>query len=228
MTKYKAMIFDLDGTLLNSKKDISLATNATIEEMGGKRLAEEEIARYVGRGVRDLIRDALHKVKGTNLEERALTFFKAYYLEHCLDHTRLFKPGEEVLEVLHSKNIKMAVWTNKPQEYTDKILKGLQVEHYFQMILGAEGEYPNKPATEGTNAILNILDVQPHEALMIGDSIVDFQTAENIGMDCALNLNGFSTREEMMALKGQAKYLYEDLGFLLELVQNYPDGQLSN
>ncbi len=109
----------------------------------------------------------------------------------------------------------MAVFTNKPQNYTDRIMAGLGISKYFKIILGAENGYPNKPAPDGTRAILEILKSDPKKTLMVGDSDVDLQTAENVGMDCALALNGFSTREEILAFKKRAVILYEDLSELM-------------
>lgn len=214
---YEAMIFDLDGTLIDSKKDISIATNETIAHMGGERLPEEEIATFVGRGVRELIRDALKGSRGHAQEAEALRFFESYYFEHCLDHTRLYPGAKETLNELALRGVKLAVLTNKPQVYTDKILAGLGIAGMFGMAVGAEAEFPNKPDRAGGNAILVNLLVSAERTLMVGDSIVDLQTAENVGMDCALSLNGFSTREEILALKPRADYLYEEISFLRAL-----------
>lgn len=217
MKSYKAFLFDLDGTLLDSKKDIAVATNETIAHMGGQRLSEAHIATFVGHGVRDLIRQAIAGSHSASKEDEALKFFTDFYLAHCLDHTKLFAYGREAIEDLHAKGAKLAVLTNKPQVYTDKILSGLGLTNYFEIIVGAESGYPNKPARPATEAILNHLNVPASQALMVGDSVVDLQTGENVGMDCALALNGFSTREEILALKVRAKYLYEDLSFLMKL-----------
>jgi phosphoglycolate phosphatase len=215
--KYEALIFDLDGTLIDSKKDISVATNETIAHMGGGRLPEETIATFVGRGVKDLIRDALKGSRGPVQEQEALRFFESYYFEHCLDHTRLFPGARETLNELALRGVKFAVLTNKPQTYTDKILSGLGIAGMFGMVVGAEAGFPNKPDRAGGNAILAKLIVSAERALMVGDSIVDLQTAENVGMDCALSLNGFSTREEILKLKARADYLYEEIPFLRDL-----------
>lgn len=217
MKKYKAFIFDLDGTLLDSKKDIAVATNETIAHMGGQRLSEEVISTFVGHGVRDLIRQAIAHNHSQSKEDEALRYFTEYYLAHCLDHTRLFPFGNEVIAELKLKGARLAVLTNKPQNYTDKILSGLGLTDSFEIIIGAESGYPNKPARPATEAILQHLNVAPSETLMVGDSVVDLQTAENVGMDCALALNGFSTRDEILALKSRATIVYEDLSFLLEL-----------
>lgn len=214
---YEAMIFDLDGTLIDSKKDISQATNETIAHLGGKRLPEEAIAGFVGRGVRELIRDALKDSRGHGREAEAVAFFESYYLEHCLDHTRLYPGARETLDELATRGVKFAVLTNKPQVYSDKILAGLGVAGLFSVAIGAEAGYPNKPDRAGGNAILAKLLVSAERALMVGDTIVDLHVAENVGMDCALNLDGFSTREEILALKGRARYLYEDISFLKDL-----------
>lgn len=206
--KYRAMLFDLDGTLIDSKTDIANATNATIELMGGKKLPRDLINRFVGRGVRDLVKNALAKVPHADLEE-ALRFFNATYLAHCCDHTRFFEGVEETLVALRVAGVALGILTNKPQNYTDKILAGLNADSWFGAVIGAELGYPHKPARAGADAALNALGVKASETLMVGDSIVDLQTAQNAGMDCALMLYGFSPRAEILALKTEATYLCE-------------------
>lgn len=214
MKNYRAYIFDLDGTLLDSKKDITLATNETIAHLGGTRLPEDLVASYVGHGVRDLVRQALAGSKSPPSEAEALAFFQSYYLEHCLDHSRLIDGVLETLEALFFAGKALAVFTNKPQIYTDKILAGLGIASYFKIVIGAEAGYPNKPAPAGGFVILSALGATPAQTLFVGDSDVDLMTAENLGMDCALALNGFTPHEDIMAFKGRAKYIYEDFRFL--------------
>ena len=215
---YKAMLFDLDGTLLDSKKDIAQATNATLAHMGCAFLTEETIYTYVGHGVRDLIRGALGKGPRER-EDAALAYFNTYYLAHCTDHSRLFKGGEALLGELQLRGIQLAILTNKPKGFTDQIVSALNLSKHFGFVVSAEGGYPNKPDKMGAQAILEHFKVSPNDALMVGDSVVDLQTAENTDMDCALMLNGFSPREEILALKSRATYIFEELGELLVLAK---------
>lgn len=215
MKKYKTMIFDLDGTLLDSKKDIVVATDATIRHVGGTPLSEAVIASFVGHGVRDLIRNAIQG--DVAKEAEATRFFREYYLGHCTDHSRFFPGAVEALEELARRGVRFAVHTNKPQVYTDRILDALGVTRFFEAVIGAEAGFPNKPARTGSDALLVRLRAAPSETLMVGDSVVDLETAEAVGMDCALSLNGFATREEILALEERATHIYEVPSFWLEL-----------
>jgi phosphoglycolate phosphatase len=214
--RYQAMLFDLDGTLLDSKKDIALATNATLAHMGCDPIAEDTIYTFVGKGVRDLIRGALGKGPRER-EDDALNFFNTYYLAHCADHSKFFRGVTGTLNDLAVRGVKLAVLTNKPQMFTDAILTALGAASQFGRVVSAEAGFPNKPDKTSACDIMASFGVTPDQTLMVGDSIVDLQTAENVGMDCALMLYGFSPREEMLSYKGRAKYIFEEFDELLPL-----------
>lgn len=206
--KYEAIIYDLDGTLVDSRKDIANTTNATIVKHGGIPLPDKQIFEYVGGGVRDLVAQAApHFDEETILE--ALKFFDVHYLDHCLDETCLYPGAAELIAELSKMKIAQAIFTNKPQHFTDKIMAGLEIEHHFHVSLGANNGYPNKPERDGTDFILGKLGSQPEKTLMVGDSIVDLKTAQNVGMDCVLMLDGYTTREVLYSVKHQAVRLCE-------------------
>lgn len=209
MKKYKAIIFDLDGTLIDSREDVVLATNATLKEFGEKELTHQRIVSFVGTGIEDLIKKALPHWDEKKVQE-ALLFLSKYYFEHCLDHSCLFAHAETLLQTLQKNKIVMAVFTNKPQIFTDKIISGLKISKYFSQVFGAENGYPLKPDPVGTQALLGLLTVSAQETLMVGDSGVDLATAENVGMDCALFTGGFLTVEEMAPLKKKAQFVFDD------------------
>ena len=198
--KYKAIIYDLDGTLLDSRRDIVNTTNATIIKLGGKPLTDDQVYACVGKGVVDLVRNALPRQDDEYLD-LARKCFDDHYHENCLVESDLYPGGYELISELSSLGIKQAIFTNKPQNFTDKIMAGLAIEHHFHAILGAENGYPFKPAREGTDYLLGKLGSEAKETLMVGDSIVDLQTAQNVGMDCVLMLDGYSLRDELLAFK---------------------------
>lgn len=204
----RAIIFDLDGTLIDSKEDIVTSTNATLKAMGGKALPTELVAAHVGHGVRDLVQASLKSAGIAADENETLAFFSKHYFEHCLDSTRLFPGVLELLKNLNSRGIKLAVFTNKPQIYTDRILEGLNVAGFFEVVLGSDNGYPNKPDPQGTRMILEKLGVAPSETLMVGDSDVDLKTAQNAGLDTALYLHGFSRPESILSLKNQTRLVF--------------------
>lgn len=215
--KYKGMIFDLDGTLIDSKKDIAVATNATIKHMGGHELDHETIESFVGHGVRDLIRQSLKDVQGAN-EEEALRFFSEYYLQHCLDHTTFFDGVLETLLYMRERKIEMAILTNKPKTYTDVILKGLNITDWFCFVQGAETGLPHKPHATTTQAVLNKMTVKSNDILVVGDTDVDHEAAARLSLDSALVLYGFTPREEILTFKNKATYLLEEFSELKRLV----------
>ena len=185
----KALLFDLDGTLIDSKQDLVLAVNATLRSLGRKELPADLVASYVGSGAPVLIQRALGDSPDGEEFQRALPFFLAYYEQHKLDFTRAYPGVREVLEQL--RDTPMVVLTNKPVNISVRILEGLGLVSFFQAVYGANSFPTKKPDPLGANTILRELKVAPHEAVMVGDSEVDVQTARNAGMISAIVNFGF-------------------------------------
>jgi phosphoglycolate phosphatase len=186
----RALIFDLDGTLIDSKIDLIHAVNATLQKLGRERLPPETIAGYIGHGAPKLVARAL----GSRNEEetqQALTFFLEYYEQHKLDNTCLYPGAAETLAVLHRQGVPMAVLTNKPVRISGRILDALQVSAYFRVVYGGNSFETKKPDPLGANTIVAELAVSPSETLLVGDSEVDVQTARNAGMQAAFANYGF-------------------------------------
>jgi phosphoglycolate phosphatase len=176
----RVLIFDLDGTLIDSKLDLAHSVNAALEHMGRAPLAHEMVYRYVGNGAQMLVRRALGE-SATDAEcEKGLAYFLAYYREHMLDNTVTY-PG--VREGLHQlKGKAMAVLTNKPVRFSEEILKGLGLSQYFQFVYGGNSFERKKPDPMGVEIILRDLAAPPGDAMMVGDSDVDIRTARNAGI----------------------------------------------
>ncbi|HET9400176.1 MAG TPA: HAD-IA family hydrolase [Candidatus Acidoferrales bacterium] len=175
----RAVIFDLDGTLIDSKLDLVLAVNAAMTHMGRAELDHETIATYVGNGAPVLMRRAL----GTNASDeqcqRALDFFLRYYREHMLDNTVAYPGVREGLAAMNG--LAMAVLTNKPVRISQMILDGLGLAAYFRFVYGGNSFETKKPDPYGVNLLLKDFGVSAREALIVGDSDVDVQTARNAG-----------------------------------------------
>ncbi len=175
----RALIFDLDGTLIDSKLDLALSVNATLAEMGRALLPHEQIFGYVGQGAPMLIRRSLGD--GATDEEcrRALEFFLNYYHAHMLDNTVTYPSVREGLEQL--AGFQMAVLTNKPVRFSREILTGLGLAGCFRFIYGGNSFERKKPDPMGVQTLLRDLETTPREAMIVGDSEIDVQTARNAG-----------------------------------------------
>ena len=176
----RVLIFDLDGTLIDSKLDLALAVNATRENCGLAALEHELIYSYVGNGAPTLIRLALSEGVGEEGIEEGLKFFLQYYREHMLDNTVLYPGVREGLELLAGRE--MAVLTNKPVRFSEAIIEGLDIARYFRFIYGGNSFERKKPDPMGVEVLLRDLQARPDEAMMVGDSEVDVQTARSAGI----------------------------------------------
>jgi phosphoglycolate phosphatase len=189
----KGLVFDLDGTLIDSKRDLVLSVNATLRELGREELPEELIASYVGLGAAVLISRALGGAPDAAEFAHALNFFLAHYEEHKLDFTREYPGVREALEQFGS--IPTAVLTNKPVKITMRILEGLKLAQFFRVIYGGDSFATKKPDPLGAIAVLRELGIENEHAVMVGDSEVDVQTARNAGMISAIVNFGFGTHD---------------------------------
>ena len=191
--KARALVFDLDGTLIDSKMDLVNSVNATLREMKRKALPTDLVASYVGSGAPVLIQRALGGNPSEEELQRALAFFLLHYEENKLDQTRLYPGVEKTLAEL--KSLPMSVLTNKPVKISVKILEGLGVARYFRAIYGGNSFETKKPDAMGARYALSELNVAPGEAAMVGDSDVDVQTARNAGMRSVIVNFGFGVND---------------------------------
>jgi phosphoglycolate phosphatase len=189
----KALVFDLDGTLIDSKRDLVQSVNATLRQTGRAELPEDLVASYVGSGAPVLIRRALGGNPMPEEVQIALQFFLAHYEEHKLDFTQAYPGVRNTLEQL--RQVPMAVLTNKPVNISVRILEGLGLAEFFRAIYGGNSFATKKPDPLGANTILGELGIPGTDAVMVGDSEVDVQTARNAGMISAIVNFGFGTHD---------------------------------
>ncbi|MBI4549579.1 MAG: HAD-IA family hydrolase [Candidatus Omnitrophica bacterium] len=192
----RAAVFDLDGTLVNSRADITQSVNHALEGVGLPPLSEDEIGAHVGRGVTNLVRSVLGE-SHQDLFKKALARFKKHYSEHLLDHTALYPGVADTLERL--SGLKKAVLTNKPTEYSVRILRGLRVERYFDSVLGGDALPVKKPAPDALLLLAARFGLRPEEILMVGDSAIDVEAGKNAGVRTCAVTYGFGTRAELEA-----------------------------
>jgi phosphoglycolate phosphatase len=176
------LIFDLDGTLIDSKRDLAEAVNATRGNLGLPPLDLETISKYVGNGAPVLIRRALGPAFNEEQIKEALLFFLDYYHDHKLDYTRLYPGVRETLERFRSNGVRMAVLTNKPVRVSKAIIDGLGVGGHFFQVYGGNSFPEKKPNPIGVDTLRAEVGAAPDRTVMVGDSYVDVQTAINAGV----------------------------------------------
>jgi len=177
------VIFDLDGTLIDSKLDLAHAVNAAREHMGMTPLEFGLIYSYVGNGAPVLIRRALGPAASEADVDRALAYFLVWYGDHKLDHTCLYPGVREALDRLRGVGIPLAVLTNKPVRISQAIVNGLGVGDHFFRVYGGNSFPEKKPNPIGVRALLEESGVEGAQAVVVGDSGVDVRTARNAGVD---------------------------------------------
>lgn len=195
MRKYDLLIFDMDGTILNTIVDITDSLNYAMKTSGFPEHTNEQVRDYVGSGARVLVERALKAVAqfdATDEEKRAelVSLFRTYYKEHCREKTAPFKGIEDLLKKLREAGYKLAVVSNKPNEsvqiLVDKYFNGL-----FDFALGESEEIAAKPSPDMVNKCLEQFNVKRDRAIYIGDSDVDYLTSVNSGLDVILVTWGF-------------------------------------
>jgi len=185
----KLMIFDLDGTLIDSRLDLVHSVNAALRHIGRPALPDDVIASYVGDGAPILIQRALGgEVVEEAIVRKGLEFFLSYYREHKLDHTTVYPGIVDALTAIQSSHNgtgtqrKMAVLSNKPVNPSRAIVEALGLGKFFSQVYGGNSFATKKPDPEGARKLLAEYGVQPEHAAIVGDSQVDILTGRNAGM----------------------------------------------
>lgn len=193
------IIFDFDGVIIDSGKDIASAAQHVLKLFDQPVLSQEEIISYVGHGVQYLIRNCF-KGCDDDFIEKVIPIYRKHYLENAVVETRLYEHVEETLEYIKKsgEDKKIALVTNKPEDLTYKILDVLGVKQYFDMVVGPESVKKMKPDPEGILQVLEQFKIPPHQAVMVGDSHVDIEAGKNAGtITCGVTY-GLGDREELI------------------------------
>ena len=175
------LVFDLDGTLVDSQRDLADAVNATRAWMGLDPLPPVTVAQYVGNGAPVLVQRALPDA-GKEDWSRGLKYFLEYYRDHMLDSTVLYPGVREALDQLHAERIPLAVLTNKPIRFSLQMLEGLGIDLHFFRVYGGNSFPEKKPDPAGLNALVVESGAHRARTIMVGDSAVDVDTARNAGV----------------------------------------------
>ncbi|MBI4887852.1 MAG: HAD-IA family hydrolase [Acidobacteria bacterium] len=183
------IVFDLDGTLIDSRRDLAESANQLIEELGGAALGEEAIGRMVGEGAALLVQRAL-AAAGVDHTPAALQRFLDIYDGRLLTHTRAYAGIHEAVRAAR-RHARVGVLTNKPARASERILDGLGLRELFDEVVGGDGPLPRKPDPASLLALMERAGAAPVQSLMVGDSVIDHETARRASVRCCLAAYGF-------------------------------------
>lgn len=215
--KYKLAIFDLDGTLLDTLEDLKNSVNHSLSVFGYEERSQDEIKSFVGNGVRRLVERALPDTSCQQDADMVFDEFRRYYSVHCSDFTKPYDGIIELLTKLSGLGMKIAVVSNK----TDPEVKKLTHGYFGKLVDAAIGEREGirrKPYSDSVNELLLTLGINRSDAVYIGDSEVDIETARNAQMDMIAVSWGF--RSEEMLIKAGAKKVARNADTLGEMLSN--------
>lgn len=196
--KFKGVIFDLDGTLVNSLEDIANAMNSVLQHLDYPTHSYENYQYFIGSGLRNLVSKSLPKHHNDETQiERCYQLMVKVYRDHCTNQTKPYNGIIELLDYLISHNMKLGVFSNKSDELTKKIVASLFPD-YFHSIVGLSIESLKKPNPSEAIAISKNFALNPEEIIFVGDSGIDMQTATNANMHAVGVLWGYRSEEELI------------------------------
>jgi phosphoglycolate phosphatase len=185
----RLIAFDLDGTLIDSRRDLAESANQLIIELGGRPIPEEVVGKMIGEGARVLVQRAL-AAAGIAETSAALPRFLEIYDARLLNHTELYEGIQHVVSTAR-RYARLAVLTNKPAAPSERILESLGLLSHFDEVVGGDGPYPRKPDPSSLLALMRRSGATPQHTLMVGDSTIDHETATRASVRCCLAAYGF-------------------------------------
>lgn len=215
MKYIELIIFDLDGTLVDSRMDIANAVNFTLKNLNLKQKSIRELSSYIGRGVEDLLRKSLGEKKDILLK-KALLVFEEYHRKHSTDNTTLYPNVKEVLE--HFKTQKKVIITNRKYESTLLVLKALGIYKYFEDIVGGDNTGCAKPSSCPLDKIIHSLDMHKGKTIIVGDMDIDILAGRRAGIITCAVTYGIGKKEDI--IKAKPDFIIDDIIELTNIV--YP------
>jgi len=216
---HRLIAFDLDGTLIDSRRDLADSANDLIVALGGAALPEDAIAAMVGEGAGLLVRRAV-TAAGLTEPPDALARFLAFYDARLLNHTRPY-PGIVETVRLARTHARVVVLTNKPKQPSERILEGLGIRELFDDVVGGDGPLPRKPDPAALLALMDTAGAASASTLMVGDSPIDFKTAANAGVRCCIVSFGFGFRNFAAVDRDAIQWLAADANALQGRIRDF-------
>lgn len=199
MNRFKTVLFDLDGTLLNTLTDLAECLNRSLTKHGQPTHTEDQVRAFVGWGMRCLLMQALPGGEDSPLFTPIMADYRADYSLHGQDHVCIYEGIEPLLSALKERGITIAVVTNKPEKDAAPMVRRFFGDT-FPLVVGKRPENDPKPAPDSVLIAMKELNADPESTLYIGDTEVDFQTAQNAGIPCVLVEWGFRSKAELDVL----------------------------
>ena len=195
--RYKTVIFDLDGTLLDTLGDLSSSVNYALHRHGLPERSKADVRRFLGNGIRRLVEQSVPEGTSPSMTEEVFQTFRQYYLEHSLDETAPYEGIMELLHQLHDMNVATAIVSNK----LDPAVKELH-QHFFsdtiRVAFGESSSIRRKPAPDMVDECIRLLGCDRQSCLYVGDSEVDLQTARNASLPCCSVSWGFRDKKQLI------------------------------
>ena len=196
----KLIVYDLDGTLVDTLGDVSHSLNVAMAQHGLPTFAPEAILPFFGHGIKELVQNAIG-TQNQHLTDSVIHIFRQHYFQNLNNQSKLYPGLESMLKKLYSKQIPQAVLTNKQEKPSKKLLKLLGIDHYFSLIAGPDTYNSHKPDPEGLLHVLEHHDIEPQDAIMIGDSDTDIWAAHHAKVRSIAVLYGYRNQDIIVQAK---------------------------
>lgn len=190
----KLILYDLDGTLVDTSQDIALAINQMLNQMGLATLSHQRVRQNIGRGVYNLVEGCLDG-GGKERIEKGMSMFRSYYREHLTDNSTVYPETQSVLH--YFREHQQAIITNKPEPFTSELLRDLKIRDYFSHVISGNVGYPRKPDPAGICSVMDKLKTTNNETVFVGDSVVDVQAGRSAGVLTVAIKHGYGKDKDL-------------------------------